>query len=117
MDESQLILALNEHDALVAQCVRGELELEAFLQRYDNFPMRWALDGHESDGNGGATLQRHADRIHVHQRVWEEVLCHLTSDDLANAPASRAAGFFGPAEAVQRLREIAIATALLDRTE
>ncbi len=117
MDESELILALDVHDALLARCARGELELAAFLQRYDDFAMRWALDGHESDPVGRSTLERHADRIHVHQRVCEEVIGHLTSEDLAIAPASRAAGFFGPTEALKRLREIAVAAALLDPAE
>jgi hypothetical protein len=108
MDEIELLAALDRYDALVARCARGEISLEEFVLAYDNFFARWALDGHESGPADIQVLQRHSGRIRLHREVWEEVLCRLTTEELARAPASRAAGFMGPQAAFERLCRLAL---------
>jgi len=116
VNEFELQHALNHHDALVTRCACGELPFEAFVADYDNFFVRWALDGHESCSAEQAMLHHYAARIRVHQRIWEEVLCCLTSEELACAPASRAAAFIGPRAALARLRDIAASVLLVEPT-
>ena len=104
MREADLEDALRVHDELVARCAIGELGVRDFLAVYDSFYPRWALDGHEG---GTSVLARHADRIEIHRRIWDEVECHITSEEHAGNPAHRKSGFIGEQEALSRLRAIA----------
>ena len=113
MNEQELLAALDAHDALVVRCARDEMDYAEFEKVYDNFFQRWALDGHESSLDEKEVLRRHANRIHVHRRVWEEVICHSTSDDLAYNLSAQQSGFIGSAEAQRRLMSIARDAGLL----
>src|SRR5688500_427574 len=113
MEEAELLAALDAHDMLVRRCAIGEIEYPQFEDEYGSFYQRWALDGHEGDSAGQATLAQHAARILVHRRVWDEVLSRATSEELARLPQSQSAGFLGPAEAQQRLRSIAVDAGLI----
>ncbi len=111
MRDADLEDALQEHDELVAKCARGELGVRDFLAVYDNFYPRWALDGHEG---GKSALARHAARIEIHRRIWDEVETHITSEEHAANPEHRKSGFIGEQEALSRLRAIAKKGGLTD---
>lgn len=102
MKANELEAALNEHDALVVRCVRGEIAFDEFLRTYDSFYQRWALDGHEGDA---ALLAHYEPRIAVHRRIWEEVETRLTTADHGRQHGHL--GFLGPEEAMRRLAVIA----------
>lgn len=102
MKANEVEAALNEHDALVVRCVRGEIAFDEFLRTYDSFYQRWALDGHEGDA---ALLAHYEPRIAVHQRIWEEVETRQTTADHARDHGHL--GFIGPEEAMRRLAAIA----------
>lgn len=113
MDERELLRALDLHDALIVRCARGELDFGTFPTEYRDFFAYWALDGHESNPVELDLLRRYADRIRVHQRLWNDVLCHLTSEELAADSVSQSVGFIGPAAACERLLAIATDARLL----
>ena len=45
MDESELLLLLDEHDSLVCRCAGRELTFADFLRLCEDFPFSYALDG------------------------------------------------------------------------
>jgi len=100
--ESQLLEALVAHEALVERCARGELTFAEFAAAYDNFYVREPLDGHESDAEGRALLQRYEARVAFHRDIWEQVLTKVTAGDAW----PNAAGRIGHDEAMRRIREL-----------
>ena len=104
MTESELLGLFESHEALVARCISGEIPLEEFLERYENFPHAYALDGHEGDEKERTLLNRHAKRIRFHFGVLE-TLSGLCSEDEARSAEYRKAGRFGPATGLARLRQ------------
>jgi hypothetical protein len=102
--EAELVQALKDHDVLVTRCVAGELPIGEFLERYDNFPYAYALDGHESTEQELALLGRYRDRVQFHFGV-QETLSGLCREEDANKPEYRQSGRFGPSEALSRLRQ------------
>ena len=104
--ESQILELLDIHDGLLRACASGNISFAEFLERYDTFPMRCPLDGHESDDAERKILAKHAKRIAIHLRVWIEVLTGLCSDAVASKAEYIAAGRFGSKEGLRRLRLI-----------
>ena len=117
MEESELLRVLDTHDDLVVRCARGDLTYPEFDRAYDAFFQRYALDGHESTLFEQAVLERQRQRILVHRRIWDEVIVHATSAELAMQPEARRQGFLGPDEARLRLLSIAQDAGLLPRDE
>ena len=105
-DEQHLLATLDAHDRLIAACAAGTITFRSFLDEYDSFPMRFALDGHESDEAEREWLSKHMARCAVHWRVWNEVLASLCSDDVATDPNFVAAARFGSEVALRRLQGI-----------
>jgi hypothetical protein len=105
--ENALIEALTAHDELVRRCVRGDIEFREFVRLYDEFYWRFALDGHESDSAEQLLLERHANRILMHQKIAEEVLGALASASDATKQSYQRAGRIGPQDALVRLQRIA----------
>jgi hypothetical protein len=105
--ETELVVALDQHDELVRLCAAGRLEFWDFCAKYDNFYWAYALDGHESDPSGLAVLQEFAGRLGPHRELAESVLANVCSDVHADRSSYGKAGRFGPEEAVVRLRHIA----------
>ncbi|MFN0245334.1 MAG: hypothetical protein ACKV2T_00415 [Kofleriaceae bacterium] len=103
MSEEEVLEALDQHDAIVAACARGELPWDHFERTYASFYPHYALDGHETDGEGKAVLDRHVDRIELHRKIWDEVLTKLTLDEHVGVYP----GFIGAEEAQRRLRDLA----------
>jgi hypothetical protein len=107
--EEELLSDLDAHDALIAQCARGELSWEEFERAYDSFYPRYPLDGHESDAEELRLFEKYASRIALHQEVWEQVLTKVTADEQLNEQTAADAGFIGTAEAVRRIQLLAAA--------
>ena len=104
MTEADLLKLCDDHDAMVLSCLANELSLEEFLERYDNFPLAYALDGHEANAAERDILGRHSDRVKFHSGVLE-TLSQLCSEEDARKPEYRRAGRFGPIEGLDRLRQ------------
>ncbi len=104
MSEQELVDALDEHDALVAACARGELSFEEFERVYQSFYPRYALDGHEAtDHDERMLLLKYEARISLHREVWETVVGQLATDEIAAMDPNR----IHIAEAVRRLQALA----------
>lgn len=112
MQHDDLERALDAHDALLAKCATGEVGVREFLAVYDSFYQRWSLDGHEGDA---PVLAKFAERISIHREVWDQVECHITTEDHASNPAYKARGFIGEQEALRRLQSIARKGGLIGR--
>lgn len=104
--EAHLLATLALHDELVHQCVRGELTFDQFCERYNDFYAYYALDGHESDEEERALLEKHEELIRPHRIVALEVLGRVCSDEDAQREIYKQAGRFGSAEAVARLSHV-----------
>ena len=104
MTESELVQLLKVHDAMVQSCVAGDLSLGEFLKRYDDFPQRYALDGHEADEVEGEILRRHSPGVAFHLGVLN-ALSGLCREEDAERPEYLRAGRFGPIEGLKRLRQ------------
>jgi hypothetical protein len=107
MTETELLAALDVHDQLLRLCASGGISFNDFVAKYNNFYWSYALDGHESDGNGIALLLKHADRIAVHKAVAEEVLVKLCTDADSTKESYQRAGRIGSVEALARIRRLA----------
>jgi hypothetical protein len=105
--EEELVRELDAHDELVAKCARGELTFAAFQKTYDNFYVRYPLDGHESDAEELRVFDMYASRIALHREIWEEVLTKVTDDEHLTQATAVDAGFIGSGEAVRRIQEVA----------
>jgi hypothetical protein len=105
--EQDIVEKLDLHDQLVMDCAAGELEFWKFCEAYNNFFYYYALDGHESDDEELALLHKFEDRIVFHERVAEEVLGKVCSDEDAEKPDYIKCGRFGSRVAVEKLAEIA----------
>ena len=105
--EIDLLAALDRSDDLVRECAAGHVSFADFCAQYDNFYWSFALDGHESDQAGQAVLAKYAARIAFHQKVADTILAKSCSDTDAVKESYRAAGRFGSAEAVARLKLVA----------
>lgn len=44
--EIDLLETLSAQDELVRRCVRGDIDFEKFVRRYDDFWWRYAMGGH-----------------------------------------------------------------------
>jgi hypothetical protein len=104
--EADLLVEISKHDELVRQCVRGELTFAEFGEKYSDFYAFYALDGHESDAEERALLERHEDRIRPHRIIALEILGQVCSDQDALLEVYKQAGRFGSAEAVTRLSRV-----------
>lgn len=104
-EELELLRALDAYDALIAQCVHGELSYREFEQRYGAPYPGYPLDGHESHPPR-ALLEKHAQRIALHRDIYEEVLTRVVGTEYASyvgtiGPSGHA--FINETEAVRRL--------------
>lgn len=114
VNEDELLRKLAAHDALVANCARGELSWAELEAAHDSFYPRYPLDGHESDAEELLLFEKHAARLVLHREIWEQVLTKVTRDEHLQQQATVDAGFIGTHEAVRRIRELA-RKYLLDR--
>jgi hypothetical protein len=105
--ESELLAALDRCDELVRLCASGKLSFSDFCTAYDNFYWSFPLDGHESDPIGLAVLAKHTGRIAPHQTIAKSILSKVCADADAATESYSAAGRFGSAEAVARLKLVA----------
>lgn len=99
--EADLLSALEEHDDLVRQCIRGDLSFEEFCDKYNDFYSYWALDGHESDEVERQLLEKHNSRIEPHRFIAYEILGKVCSDEDSKLESYKQAGRFGSGEALK----------------
>ena len=104
-DEQNLLETLDRHDALLTQCSQGEITFERFLVLYDNFPWKYALDGHESDQEERDLLLRHSRRVKIHLDLASDILSRLCSEEDQDKIAYIEAGRFGSKGAMPRIQE------------
>ena len=109
--EARLLETLTTHDALVRECVDGQLSFDAFCEEYHDFYAFYALDGHESDEEERALLDKHEARIEPHRVIAEDILGLVCSEEDAERDSYQRAGRFGSVEAVQRMRRVKCPTA------
>jgi len=103
--ESELTDVLDKADAMIAACAEGSLDFRTFHQQLGHLHGYYALDGHESDDEERAMLERHRGRIAWIERVLEEVGA-VCADEDATKEAYIKAGRFDSAEALRRLRRL-----------
>ena len=101
--EADLVETIAKHDALVRQCVSGQIPFLEFCEKYNDFYAYFALDGHESDDEEQALLEKHDGLIEPHRVIAYEILGKVCSDEDARLKSYRNAGRFGSAEALRRL--------------
>ena len=104
--EQDIIEQLDLHDQLVKDCASGKLEFWKFCESYNNFFYYFALDGHESDEEEMAFLEKYESRILYHEQVAEEVLSKVCSDGDAGKSDYLKCGRFGSTVAVEKLSVI-----------
>jgi hypothetical protein len=102
--EDELLRELRKQDDLVEKCVQGQLGFWDFCEQYNEFYAYYALDGHESDDEEIALLEKYADRIELHRVIAWDILGKVCSDDDAKRDVYQQAGRFGSVEALARLR-------------
>jgi len=106
--EADLVQTIETHNALISQCVNGEIEFGEFCDKYNNFYAYYALDGHESDEEERSILEKHENKIEPHRIIAYEILGQVCSDEDAELESYKSAGRFGSAEALRRLRNVNI---------
>ncbi len=104
--ESALLETIVEHDKLVRLCVSGELLFSEFCDKYNDFYAYYALDGHESDEEERAILEKYEGRIEPHRVIAYDILGKVCSDSDAEKESYKQAGRFGSTEAVNRLKNV-----------
>ena len=104
--EAELLETISSHDALVSQCVAGDISFSEFCKKYNDFYSFYALDGHESDHEERALLEKHNNLIEPHRVIAYEILGQVCSDDDAGLESYKNAGRFGFSEAVRRLARV-----------
>ena len=104
--EHDLLRKLSEHDELVRLCTCGEISFDQFCEKYNDFYAFYALDGHESDEEELALLDKHDKRIEPHRIIAVDILGRVCSDHDAQLEIYKQAGRFGSVEAVERLRRV-----------
>jgi hypothetical protein len=109
--EADLAATLATHDELVRRCSAGEIPFESFCEAYANFYWRCALDGHESDVDERAFLEKYAERIAPHRFIAEEILGCLCADGDAQREDYSSAGRIGSREALARLQKVQVGAA------
>jgi hypothetical protein len=102
--EPELLALLDCHDRLVKSCLSGDISIEQFLEHYDNFPLSYAMDGHESSEAERALLESHRERVQFHFGVLESLRGLCREEDAAK-PEYLEAGHFGRAEGFRRLQQ------------
>ena len=105
--ENDLLSTLEKHGQLISDCAAERIPFSEFLEKYDTFYMKYALDGHESDREEQALLERYENRIALHREVWERIIGGgLCSDEDALKSPYIQANRFGSDEGLKRLKEI-----------
>lgn len=105
--EKDLLSTLKKHDQLIRDCAAGRVSFSEFLEEYDIFYMRYALDGHESDLKEQKLFETYENRIAPHREVWERIIGGgLCSDEDAQKESYIQANRFGSDEGLKRLQEI-----------
>lgn len=101
--ENDLLQTIARHDALVRRCLKGDISFSEFCEIYNDFYAYFALDGHESDEEERALLEKYGRLIEPHRFIAYEILGRLCADEDAELESYKNAGRFGSAEGFRRL--------------
>lgn len=104
--EAELLGVLDQSDALISECLSGGISVYELQERLGLLHSLHALDGHESDGEELALMERHGARLQRIDRVLDQ-LAGLCADSDAATPSYVEGGRYGSAEAFRRLRDAA----------
>ena len=102
--EAALLEVIRIHDQLLESVASGELDFCDFCEQYNDFYSYYALDGHESDADEQALLEKHHALIEPHRVVFEDILSLVCSDEDAKREIYQQAGRIGSFEAVRRIK-------------
>jgi hypothetical protein len=102
MDESEIRVLVDAHDALIRACVESRLAFDEFLAAYGDFPA--ALDEDARSADGGGVLRLFARRIAFHRRV-AAVISGLSVEADSPGMETEVARFM-PIVGLMRLREL-----------
>jgi len=106
LNRAELAKELAHFTSLVLSVRDGDHSLREFIDAYDNFYYRYALDGHEDDTEGLQALEDEQEAIEFHRRVQTEALNPLyLAGDLDKASLERAGRIDGE-EAKRRLEAL-----------
>jgi hypothetical protein len=108
--EEHLVQVIAEHDELVRQCQSGHLPFWEFCEKYNDFYAYYALDGHESDEEERALLDKYDALIEPHRLIAYDILGHVCSDSDAQLESYIQADRFGSIEALKLLRNVKLVT-------
>jgi hypothetical protein len=104
--EQHLLEVIATHDSLLREVAAGRMNFHQFYDAYNVFYAFYALDGHESDEDERALLDRHHALIEPHRVVAEEILSLVCADNDAELETYKQAGRIGSAEAVRRIKQV-----------
>jgi hypothetical protein len=104
--EADLKASLEQHDELVRQCAHGEVTWGSFCDKYNNYWSYYALDGHESDEEENALLDRYENKIELHRAIAFNVLGQVCSEEDAVKDSYIQAGRIGSTAAVERIASL-----------
>jgi len=104
--EAELLETIKVHDQLLESVAAGELSFDDFCEKYHDFYAYYALDGHESDQDELAILEKHQLLIEPHRVVAEDILSLVCSDEDAEREIYKQAGRIGSVEAVRRIKSL-----------
>ena len=106
MYRTETIKSLLDATLLVSKVIMQEMQLQIFVERYNNFYYYEALDGHEADEIQQKVLDEFKTAIQLHEKVQTKVIDQLY---LANNSREQfiKAGRIDDLEAMRRLSQIA----------
>jgi hypothetical protein len=105
MTRDELVEALTKATSLVLSAGKSEISFDRFLDAYDNFYYRYALDGHEAEPEL-RLLSEFQWAIAFHRQVQEDVLGHVYLHDDPHREHLKRIGRIDPEEARARLTEL-----------
>ena len=103
--ETEFVALLEKMEAMIDECASGKREFYSFHREIGYLHSFYALDGHESDEEELAIMERHRSRLSWIERVLEEIGEVCSAGDAPKEAYIRA-GRFGSEEALRRMREL-----------
>ena len=107
MQETKVLeTTLKEGLFLVQQVVSGEISIQEFVKKYNNFYYYNALDGHEANESTLDLFSKYSQLIELHRRVQMEVVNLVFLGNKNDLPQYLEAGRITPDEARRRIKNI-----------
>ena len=97
---------LREGTLLVQQAASGELTIQDFIQKYNNFYYYNALDGHEADESTLDLFKKFSELIELHRIIQTEIVNLVFFDNQTDSTQYLDAGRLTPDMAKKRIEVI-----------